>query len=286
MCGTAARTVSVNAMRFIGQDIINGGLAGQAEPRELQEMMFKVVPSVAGSGEVEARETGWRLRLPPTTSKIYSNAQLDDYQGRARRAFPWRPPVTLTIRARFSHDAAELRGTAGFGFWNSPYPTAGARLPARPRAVWFFFASPPSDMPLAAGVPGHGWKAAVMDAQRPLFWALAPTAPAGFLLMRFPRLYRALWPLGQRALGVAEAEARVSLTDWHTYTMDWGVRQTRFLVDDIEILRTDRSPRGPLGLVIWLDNQYAIVTPQGRFGGGLLATQTEQRLEIEISERG
>ena len=157
-----------------------------------RDVTAPVVRCVAGGGEVEARDAGWRLRLPSTTSKLYSNAQLDDYQGRPRRAFPWRPPVTLTIRARFSHDAGELRGTAGFGFWNSPYPGHGARLPALPRAAWFFFASPPSDMSLAAGVPGHGWKAATMDAQRPFFYLLAPTAPVGFVLMRFPRLYLSL----------------------------------------------------------------------------------------------
>ena len=245
--------------------------------------MFRVARCVAGLGEVEARTAGWRLRLPPTTNGVYSNAQLDDYQGRPRRAFPWRPPLTLTIRARFSHEAGELRGTAGFGFWNSPYPTADARLPALPRAAWFFYASPPSNMALAAGVPGHGWKAAVMDAQRPLFYLLASAAPAGFVLMRFPRLYRALWPLGQRALGVAEAEARVSLTAWHTYTVAWGAQQTRFLIDGAEVLQTPRSPAGPLGLVIWLDNQYAVVTPQGRFRGGLLTTEAEQWLDVEIS---
>ncbi|MFZ1471534.1 MAG: hypothetical protein WAV79_01290, partial [Anaerolineae bacterium] len=61
--------------------------------------MFRVARCVAGLGEVEARAAGWRLRLPPTTNGVYSNAQLDDYQGRPRRAFPWRPPLTLTIRA-------------------------------------------------------------------------------------------------------------------------------------------------------------------------------------------
>lgn len=244
--------------------------------------MFKVAPYLAGGGVVEARDAGWRLRLPPTSSRVYSDAQLDDYQGRPRRAFPWRPPLTLTFRARFSHDAAGLRGTAGFGFWNSPYPSAGRPLPTLPRAAWFFYASPPSNMALAAGAPGHGWKAAVIDAQRPLFYLLAPTAPIGFALMRFPRLYRALWPLGQRALGVQEAEAPARMTDWRLYTIAWDIHQTRFLVDGAEVLQTTVSPAGPLGLVIWLDNQYAIVTPQGRFGGGLLTTAHEQWMEIEL----
>ena len=243
--------------------------------------MSELASCTAGVGAVETRGVGWRLRLAPTSASVYSNAQLDDYQGRPRRAFAWRPPLTLTVRARFSHDAAELQGTAGFGFWNNPYPSAGARLPALPRAAWFFFASPPSDMALACGMPGHGWKAATMDAQRPLFYALAPSAPLGFLLMRVPRLYRVLWPLGQRALGVHEAEAPADMTRWRLYTIEWGVRRTRFMVDGAEILHTTDAPAGPLGLVIWLDNQYAVVTPQGRFGGGLLTTDQAQWLEIE-----
>ena len=69
----------------------------------------------------------------------------------------------------------------------------------------------------------------------------------------------------------------------HTYTIAWGAEQTRFLVDGAEVLQTPRSPAGPLGLVIWLDNQYAVVTPQGRFRGGLLTTEAEQWLDVEIS---
>jgi hypothetical protein len=33
-----------------------------------------------------------------------------------------------------------------------------------PRAIWFFYASPPSHMDLALDVPGYGWKAAMIDA--------------------------------------------------------------------------------------------------------------------------
>jgi hypothetical protein len=54
----------------------------------------------------------------------------------------------MTVRACFSHPAGTLRGTAGFGFWNDPFLMTGARLPALPRAIWFFYASAPSEMKL------------------------------------------------------------------------------------------------------------------------------------------
>jgi hypothetical protein len=40
-------------------------------------------------------------------------------------------------------------------------------------------------------------------------------------------------------------------------------------------------PRGPLGLVLWIDNQYAIASRAGRFGFGLCEVKEEQWLEVE-----
>ena len=51
--------------------------------------------------------------------------------------------------------AHTLRGTAGFGFWNYPFSVRGDPL-MLPEAVWFFYASPPSNMALIPGVPGWG----------------------------------------------------------------------------------------------------------------------------------
>jgi hypothetical protein len=36
-----------------------------------------------------------------------------------------------------------------------------------------------------------------------------------------------------------------------------------------------------LGFVAWVDNQYAIVTPQGRFGSGLVEVPETQLLIME-----
>lgn len=210
----------------------------------------------------------------------YTNAQMDDYAHLPRRAFPWSPPVTLTLRARFSHEAAHLAGTAGFGFWNDPFAMTGARVPSLPRAAWFFFASPPSNMALARGVPGFGWKAAVIDVWRLPFFALLPSAPLAIPLMRARAAYRALWPVAQRAIGVDEAALDLPMTAWHSYELEWGARRVRFLVDGVPALETPRAPRGRLGLVIWMDNQYMVVTPQGRFRHGILPQPQTQWMEV------
>ncbi len=244
-----------------------------------------------GQGRLEFPGRTLRLTLPPGDGSTYANAQLDDYQTLPRSRFLWRPPLRLTVRARFSHPADRLRGTAGFGFWNDPFMMTGLRRPALPRAIWFFFASPPSNMKLDLHTPGWGWKAAVIDALRWPFLALLPTAPLAVPLMNIPPLYRLCWPIAQRSIGVGEARLPVEMTEPHTYRLEWGHQTARFFVDDVPVAGRFPAPRGPLGFVMWLDNQYMIVTPWGRFGWGLVDTPETQwleveRLEIEAGESG
>lgn len=235
---------------------------------------------VKGNGALELTGTGMRFINTDTASRHYTNAQLDDYQGLVRRDFLHRPPLRLTVRARFSHPAGVLKGTAGFGFWNDPFLMTGLRRPALPRVIWFFYSSSPSNMKLDLETPGHGWKAGTLDALRWPFLALLPTAPLAVPLMNIGPLYRTFWPLGQRAINVSERLVPVQMTDWHTYQIDWQPERAIFRVDEQVFLDCHTPPRGPLGLVIWLDNQYAVVTPWGRFGYGLLATPGEQWLEL------
>lgn len=232
-----------------------------------------------GVGRVE-RSDGLHLILEHPTDAEYSNAQIDDYLHRDPPWFMWRPPLRMTVRAWASHNADELKGTAGFGFWTQPL-MPGRTLPILPASVWFFFASPPTDMAFARGIPGFGWKAATLDATRLPFLLLLPTAPIGFLLMRFPALYRLLWPIAQRAIGVSEALVPVNLHEPHTYRIDWQSQSIEFFIDDSMIHHVPFAPRGPLGFVAWLDNRYAILTPQGRVGRGLLATRGRQWLTLD-----
>ncbi len=235
---------------------------------------------VTGAGALLPIPGALRLQNNPTTATTYSNAQIDDYQGLARRDFIWQPPLTLTVTARFSHGADALRGTAGFGFWNDPFGMTGARLPSLPRAIWFFFSSPPSNMQLAQDVPGPGWKAATIDAWRWPFFLLAPTTPFAMPLMRIAAFYRRLWPIGQRAIAVHETLLDLDLTAWHTYQLTWRKNQAHFAVDGNTVLQCDQAPGGPLGLVIWKDNQAMAITPASLPHQGLIACAKTQWLEI------
>jgi hypothetical protein len=236
---------------------------------------------VRGEGSLERSDGTLRFVNLGTTSETYTNAQIDDYQGLARRRFPWRPPLRLTVRARFSHAEGDLRGTAGFGFWNDPFLMTGKWIPTLPRAIWFFYGSPPSDLKLDANAPGHGWKAATIDALRPAAFLLAPLALPAALLMNLRPLYRVLWPPIQRALNVRESVVEASMTEWHTYVIEWGMQRAAFFVDGETVLGSAPSPKGGLGFVMWLDNQYMVVKPWGRFGRGLLEEPARQWLEVD-----
>lgn len=219
------------------------------------------------------------LALPAGAPLRYTNAQLDDYAGLARGAMRNRPPLRLNVRARFSHGADALTGTAGFGFWNDPFLMTELRMPALPQALWFFFASPPSDMALTLETPGWGWKAQAMDA---LHWRGA--AALGLALPAIPALRvagwrRRLWPWFARQLRIAEAALSTPMTEWHDYGLEWEKDVAVFRVDGSEVLRGP-SPRGPLGLVVWIDNQYLIARPTGQVGYGLLPKVQAQWMEI------
>lgn len=239
---------------------------------------------VKGDGRLEPMGDTLRFVNTDTVATRYTDAQIDDYQGLTRRDFLWRPPLNMTVRARFSHPAGELSGTAGFGFWNDPFLMTGWRTPALPRVVWFFYSSPHSNMKLDLDTPGYGWKAATLDAIRWPFFALLPTAPLAIPLMNIGALYRTFWPIGQRAINVSEAIIPVNMTEWHTYIIDWQKKAVHFSVDDNVILNCQTSPRGPLGFVMWLDNQYMVVTPWGCFGYGLLDAPRRQWMEVSKVE--
>jgi hypothetical protein len=247
---------------------------------EIERMAAGVHPwrhHVVRAGRLQRGEGGSLiLATEGAAAGAYSDAQIDDYRGRQGEPLIRRPPLRLRLRARFSHEATALLGTAGFGFWN--YPIAAPL--AMPRAIWFFYGSAPGDMPLALGVPGRGWKAATVDTGRPRALALAPLAPFLVPLMWAPPLYRGLWPPIQRAVGVAEALVRAPLTAWHEYTIEWGERTSRFLVDGRVVLADAPSPRGPMCFVAWVDNQYLLATPQGRIRWGVIAAPGRQWLEL------
>jgi hypothetical protein len=240
-----------------------------------------------GSGRIIQQAHGLHLTLPAADAAHYHDAQISDYTGKAD--FRWRPPLRMQVVAHYHTDnptpaTYPLVGTAGFGFWNHPF-VPGERGLRLPKAVWFFFSAPPSNMQLAQGVSGPGWKAATIDATRWQFLTLVPTAPIGLLLMRIPALYRRLWPIGQRAIGVSEhlLDSRL-LLERHTYSLDWQAESVRFAVDGTTVHEAQVAIRGALGFIAWMDNQYAVVTPQGYIGFGRVDVPQSQTLVLERVE--
>jgi hypothetical protein len=237
-----------------------------------------------GPGSLSAQDSLLRMAIPTIQQGEYADAQIDDYAGLVRSAFPWTPPLRMEVRARSSLPAAGptshsksneiLRGTAGFGFWNYPFSVRGDLL-MLPEAIWFFYASPPSNMALVPGVPGWGWKAQVIHSMRPgALLATVPTAiTAGWARVTGQTDPAARWL--KRLSGACEALVPATMTDWHTYTLEWQKDQARFWVDDVEILRVLQPPTRRLGFVAWLDNQYAVVSPRGIFRFGTVSSGPE-----------
>lgn len=244
-------------------------------PLELGEA--RVESSTAANGE-----TRWRLSL--SASRRYADAQLDDYRGAARRDMPWAPPVRLTLSARTS--SPHPSGTFGFGFWNDPFSLglgvrgAARRWPQTPQTAWFFYASPPSDLRLHRDVPGAGWKTATLSSRSMHPVLLLPGAAGAFLAMHVPPLRRVLWALLRRFYAAEETRLHFDPSQWHSYVIDWRADRVVFLMDgEIQAVSAE-PPTAPLGLVIWIDNQFAVASPDKRMRFGVIPTDEAQWLEV------
>jgi hypothetical protein len=225
----------------------------------------------------------WHLEVPAGPGGRYRLAQLDDYHDLPRGKFAWQPPAIFRWRARAS--ARDLPGTWGFGLWNDPFGFAllkggGVRLPVLPNAAWFFFASPPNYLSLRDDLPAQGGLAATFSSPRRLSLVSAVGAPLLPLLLLPPaaRLFRR-WC--RRIIRQDAASLAFDPSDWHTYALAWDDQQTTFQVDGELVLQTSVSPAGPLGLVLWVDNQYAALPPDGRIRYGTLPNPESAWIEIE-----
>ncbi len=225
---------------------------------------------------------GYRLTIPPTPNG-YADAQLDDTAGVARSEFAWRPPVRLEVRARASNP--QPAGTLGFGFWNAPFAFSlglggAGRWPAPPRALWFFYGSPPNDFTFVRGGAGFGWKAMSIDAPAIASIALAPLAAAAVLLARVRLMRRRVIQAVTGRVLASEQLLDTRLDEWHTYSIEWMTQKAVLRVDGQPLLEAT-PPRSPLGLVIWIDNQFAVISPAKGFAFGTIPTTAEQWLEIQ-----
>ena len=249
---------------------------------------FELKPRLTKNARAERpSETAWRLEIPPGPAGAYRLAQLDDYSALGRRKFPWWHPVRLSLRARASQ--AALPGTWGFGFWNDPFSLSigfggGARrFPALPNAAWFFFASPENYLSLRDELPASGNLAATFRSSlipTPLLAPVALLAP----FLALPPAARLLRRLGRGFVRQSAAGLALDVTAWHRYEIEWTHQQVAFRLDDRLVFQTEVIPHGPLGLIIWIDNQYAALPPHGRVRYGTLAHSASAWIEIDQLE--
>ena len=237
-------------------------------------------------------ERGWRLSIPSGKADNYRFAQLDGYTQVSRGRFPHRFPLSLSLLARASSDS--IPGTWGFGLWNDPFGLSLGfggnpfRLPALPNAVWFFGASEENYLSFQSGrthgsAPTHGFMAQTF--RSPKFHPLL--IPAGLAFPFSRKITRRLLGkiIGEDGFDFRRGGSRSAPTDWHRYSLTWSQKLVSFEVDNIQVFESPVSPNPPLGLVIWIDNQYAAFTPEGKIAMGVLQNDAAwlEIKELEIS---
>jgi hypothetical protein len=248
----------------------------------------------AHHGKVIRQKDGWRLEIAEGGPSAYRLAQLDDYASLARSRFKWREQATLSLRCRVSQP--NLPGTWGFGLWNDPFTVSlglqgmARRLPVLPNACWFFHASAENHLSFKDSNVSRRWGIAPKSGD----FGVQPVPANGFLAQTFasPRIPSALlapgvfglpllairllskWLRANMAARLIREEAKrlsVDVTEWHEYSLKWAANRVEFAIDGEKAFETATSPKGPLGLVIWIDNQYAAWRPDGSLGAGTLA---------------
>lgn len=233
---------------------------------------------LVNGGHIERAGNRYRLIIPPTSADTYTDAQLDDYEHTLPRRFANHPPQRLCLRARCSHQA--LKGTAGFGFWNHPFSRDGSLLES-PSNVWFFYSSPESDLQVARGMPGHGFKAAMLNGGQ---WPKGFVAVAGRafnLVLKIPFISALAMTTARAAVNAREAMLDVDMTAWHEYEVEWLPETVIFRLDGRELLRAPGPPRGSLGFVAWVDN-YRATASSGEYQFAYVRTTETQWMELEI----
>ena len=226
----------------------------------------------------------WRLEIPAGPRGKYRLAQLDDYTQRSRRQMHWQAPLSIELSARTSDHANP--GTWGFGLWNDPFSFSmgfggGARrFPALPNTIWFFFASARNHLSLYDDQPAHGNLAGIFQSPSLPTLALLP----GIILLpflRIPAAARLFRRLARSLIRQETARFNADLTQWHHYKLVWETGGVRFLLDNSPIFESACAPSTPLGIVMWIDNQFLAWTADGRFDYGYLETVSPAWIEIQ-----
>lgn len=244
---------------------------------------FSMQPALSGSGsQVQSSNGQVSLTISPGENE-YANAQIDDYQNSSRSRFPWSPPLRLSLEARTR--ACDPPGTLGFGFWNDPFTLsigqggAARRFPTLPQALWFFYGSAPNDFGFHHNQEPR-WRAVSIRSIRFPALLIAPAAAAGFLLSTIPLIRKPVIRTGLRLLNASEQGITAPMNTWHHYELEWQSTYARFFLDDSLLMQSTQPPQGPLGFIAWIDNQFAVVSPENGIRFGILENYKERTLSL------
>ncbi len=241
--------------------------------------------SATSGASVEKTKAGFLLRIQKGDSLRYRDAQLDDYSRLPRAEFPHHS-LRLNLSARAS--AKSTLGTWGFGIWNDPFGLSLGfgghpfRLPALPNAAWFFYASQESFLSFRGGfdtppqLPANGFIAQTF--RSPKFHPLLLLAG-----LAFPFSRKKTRSLLSRVINEDSAPISMDVTQWHSYSLQWSKTRVVWEVDNIPVFESPVSPHPPLGVIIWIDNQFASFTPDGKISAGILPNE-DSWLEVRDIE--
>jgi hypothetical protein len=224
-----------------------------------------------------------RFTIPSGESGVYRVAQLDDYSNLSRKNFTHSHPISFALNARVS--ASHLPGTWGFGFWNDPFALgigvkgSGIRLPALPQAAWFFYGSPQNDLSFQSKTAANGLFAGVFSSAG-VPSLLLPLALPGILLLPIKPAARLIRRLASRFIHDEYRSLGIDPTEWHSYQVDWLCQSVQFRVDNLVVFSSRLNPWPPMGLVIWIDNQYAAFSADGKVRFGMEANPEPAWMEI------
>ena len=232
--------------------------------------------------KIELGKSSWHLEIPSGQPR-YRLAQLDDYSKLRRQDFYWNPCTSLKLMARVSSQT--LPGTWGFGLWNDPFSMffglGGMKrfFPVFPNAAWFFYASPENYISFRNDRPSYGFLAATFRSTKKKPLTAIPQ------LALFPLLLSRAWARSiRKKLSEMIREESYSLdidvSQWNSYSITWNTDRVSFTINNKTVFSSTTVPRGPLGLVIWIDNQYAAFKPSGEIKAGVLRSDAPAWMEL------
>jgi hypothetical protein len=231
------------------------------------------------SGHVEQSLDSYSLALGPL-QKGYANGQIDDYHWKSRRDFCNVPNLKLSLKARWEGPTDGLHGTSGFGFWNDPFMMTGWRWPSLPQAIWFLVSCPKSNLSLN---PDCKNKAGLRSFQVNA-WHRAFLKKLFLWMLRAPfwNFAKEQWiPQLCKDIECTETFIDLELHTWNHFEIFWQDQEVSFYVNGELVQNSKCSIKSPLGLVIWMDNQYLVFDPWLNLRYGNCTISKAQALHIK-----